>query len=179
MGDRASAPEIERLAAVIVELRRTMRRAGARVGRGDDTGAISSRDAARAPLTTAEPGRQRALTGSEQEVLRFVASRPGVGTSGIAAALRLRANTVSGVCSRLVRAGHLERRTDPDDSRAAQFYPTEATLHRRAEKAGRRAGYLAPALDRLPESDRTAIATALPALERLVAELDALAARDR
>ena len=174
MGDRASAPDIERLAAVIVELRRTMRRAGARVGRGDETGAISSRDAARAPLTTAEPGRQRALSGSEQEVLRFVASRPGVGTSGIAAALRLRANTVSGVCSRLVRAGHLERRTDP-----AQFYPTEATLHRRAEKAGRRAGYLAPALDRLPESDRTAIATALPALERLVAELDALAARDR
>lgn len=179
MEEELSSSDIERLAAVIAELRRTLRRAGAQAERRGQAGPATSEGDPQVPRSPAGPGRRTALTGSELEVLRFVASHPGVGTNGIASALRLRANTVSGVCGQLIRAGHLERRTDPGDGRAAQFYPTEATIHRRAEKTGRRAEHLASALERLPTTDHTAINAALPALERLVAELDALSVLDR
>lgn len=154
-------PEIdaERLAAVVVELRRTLRRANSQ-------GLTSGNSAG------GDRRGKKVLSDSEQEVMRYVVAHPGVGTRTIAAALRLRANTVSGVCSGLVKAGLLVRQSHPGDARVAQFFPVEEVVKRRQAKMEKRGGRLRDALFDLSSSDRQLIADALPALERLSHQLD-------
>ena len=159
MGAEGVAVDAERLAAVVVELRRTLRRA-------------SSSELA--PGGVAEDGlrEKKTLSDSEQEVMRYVVAHPGVGTRAIAAGLRLRANTVSGVCSALVKAGLLVRNAHPDDARVAQFFPVDEVLQRRKMKMEKRGGRLRDALSGLNSADRQLIADALPAFERLSQQLD-------
>lgn len=145
----------ERLAAVIVEMRRTLRRVAVPPPEG--------------PRAGPSP-----LSGAEQEVMRFLHSHPGSGTSAIAAGLRLRANTVSGVCGQLVRSGYLERTRDPVDGRAARFLPTEAARRRRGMRNERRGETLTRALAHLTGQERQSILDAVPALERLTVALDQL-----
>lgn len=132
-----------RLATVIVEIRRVMRRKSA-----------------------AEHGKD-ARSPAEREVLRYLGSNPGAGTAQIAAALRLRANTISGIVSGLTRAGLLTRTQAPHDARASRFYlGVDAEAQRLARWEGR-SDVLDGALVELDAADRAAIAAAIPALERL------------
>src|SRR5699024_8645606 len=108
-----SRPDPARLAAIIVEMRRALRRS-LRPADQDEAG---TGRAAPAPPSPPSP--------LEAEVVRFVAAHPGAGTSAIARALRLRPNTVSGLCSTLVRSGVLRREQDPRDRRAARFQLTD------------------------------------------------------
>ncbi len=141
-------PDPLRLAALIIELRRTLRRG-------------------------VEPGGEPpARTPAEQELMRYVATHPGVGTTAISRALRLRANTVSGLCGGLVRDGLLLRESDPADGRVARFFISDSAAVDRERKMERRSGRLSTALRRLDPDQRAVIAAAVPALEALVEVLD-------
>lgn len=151
--------DVERLAAIVVELRRTLRRA-------------NSQESGSGKSDEARLREKAALSDAEQEVMRFVVTHPGVGTRSIAAALRLRANTVSGVCSGLVKAGLMVRTPHPDDARVAQFFPVDEVVQKRKMKMAKRGGRLRDALLGLSSADRKLIAHAVPALERLSQQLD-------
>lgn len=156
-----SRPDPERLAATIVEMRRALRRSL----RPADAGATGPERA------TPDPGAEPSPL--EAEVVRYVAGHPGAGTSAIARALRLRPNTVSGLCSALVRSGVLRREQDPRDRRAARFQLTDEAAARRHRRMASRGDRLQRALDALGDDDARAIAAALPALERLIDALEA------
>lgn len=143
--------DAEVLASVIVELRRALRRANGR---------------------SQAPSKRR--TESQAEVLRYLGSHPGTGTNTIAAALRLSPNTVSAVCSALVREGALSRQRDPADGRAARFYVTDDLAQLRAEKHDRRADVLTQALAAMEPADQAVLTAALPVLATLIRELDSL-----
>lgn len=162
------APDPHRLAALIVELRRSLRRSAAAPQISADSAAPQEARSAESPA-----GQAGRLTPAEAEILRYVAAHPGQGTSGIATALRLRANTVSGLCSVLTRSGLLVRETDPADGRAAQFFLSTDATARRAVKMEHRSDRLERALGRLRAEDQQQIAAALPALEALADLLDA------
>ena len=169
-----SAPDPHRLAALIVELRRSLRRSsGAPVV--DDATRQSGRPSAGPGGGSADGSEETAprLTPAEEEILRYVAAHPGRGTSRIATALRLRANTVSGLCSALTRSGLLVRQADPADGRAAQFFLSPGATARRAVKMERRSDRLSRALGQLGAEGQERIAAALPALESLADLLDA------
>lgn len=157
-----SDPDPVRLAALIVELRRTLRRGPAGDG-SDGSTSPSSEDRGTRPRTP-----------SEQEILRYIAAHPGQGTSAIARALRLRPNTVSGLCSALVRDDLLVREADPADRRAARFHLTESAARRRGSKMENRSGRLQEALSQLDPGQRARITEAIPAMEALVEALDDL-----
>lgn len=146
-----------RLAALIVELRRTLRR--------------RSETATKTAGTTNGAGADE-HSFAEKEVMRYLASHPGAGTTAIAESLRLRLNTVSGLCSGLVREGLLRRETNPADGRAARFYLSDVSAVHREHKMERRSGRLSRALQRLDPEEQAAIAAAIPALEALVQVLD-------
>ena len=156
-----SRPDPERLAATIVEMRRALRRS-LRPADGEEVG----------PQRT-EPDPGPAPSPLEAEVVRYVAGHPGAGTSAIARALRLRPNTVSGLCSALVRSGVLRREQDPQDRRAARFQLTDDAAARRHRRMTSRGDRLEAALDELADEDVRAIAAAVPALERLIDALEA------
>ena len=168
------APDPHRVATLIVELRRSLRRsAGAPVAdaatpqRGRPSAGPHSGSAHGSGETSPR------LTPAEEEILRYVAAHPGRGTSAIATALRLRANTVSGLCSALTRNGFLVREADPADGRAAQFFLSPSATARRAVKMEHRSDRLSRALGQLGAQDQERIAAALPALEALADLLDA------
>lgn len=156
------APDTRRLADLIVELRRTLRRSAPRISGTEKVGEANA---------AAGSGRT-AHTPTEQEVLRYVASHPGSGTSATAAALRLRANTVSGLCSALVLEGSLVRETDPQDGRAARFFLSPTAAARREGKMEGRSHRLGDALNGLTAEQQHRITEAIPALEALVELLD-------
>jgi DNA-binding MarR family transcriptional regulator len=89
-----------------------------------------------------------------------------------AGALRLAPNTVSTLVNKLVSAGLLERRRDRRDGRAARLHLTRAAVQRIAAWRDRRQTLVAQAMGTLAAADREAIATALPALHRLVDALE-------
>ncbi|HLQ80639.1 MAG TPA: MarR family transcriptional regulator [Brachybacterium sp.] len=156
-----SRPDPERLAAIIVEMRRALRRS------------LRPADQDEAGTERAEPAPHSPPSPLEAEVVRFVAAHPGAGTSAIARALRLRPNTVSGLCSTLVRSGVLRREQDPRDRRAARFQLTDEAAARRHRRMTSQGDRLESVLDELADEDARAIAAALPALERLIDALEA------
>lgn len=117
---------------------------------------------------------QPPLVDSEVELLRLVVSRPGLRVHEAAARLGLVSNTVSTMVGRLVSAGLLERRSDDDDGRVARLFATERAVRRMAAWRDRRARAVDEAIRLLPASDRDAVATAVPALRRLVEVLEKL-----
>lgn len=70
--------------------------------------------------------------------------------------------------NRLEAAGQAERVADPTDGRAALVRITERGQAVLAERHRVRADLLRAELDRLGPADRSALAAALPALERLI-----------
>jgi DNA-binding MarR family transcriptional regulator len=112
------------------------------------------------------------LTGSQVEVLRLVETQPGVGVRDAAAALHLAPNTVSTLVGGLAAAGLLDRRPDPDDRRATQLHLTPAATTRLRQWRDERDRVLASALEHLDADDRRRLEASLPALERLLAQLE-------
>jgi len=112
------------------------------------------------------------LTGSQVELLRLVEAQPGVGVRDAATALHLAPNTVSTLVGGLAALDLVERRADPGDRRAARLYLTPAAtrrLHRWRDERHRR---LTAAIGALDADDVTSLRASLPALGRLLAELE-------
>ncbi|MGD3109701.1 MarR family winged helix-turn-helix transcriptional regulator [Streptomyces sp. YGL11-2] len=111
------------------------------------------------------------LRGAQVELLRLVASQPGIRVSAAAKDLYLAGNSVSTLVNQLSRAGYLLRETDPDDRRSALLYPTPEARSRLHDWETRRSALVREQVARLTEADRAALAAALPALRRLAHNL--------
>lgn len=114
-----------------------------------------------------------AITGSEVEVLRCVAARPGSTVSAVSRGLGLQPSNVSTTVRSLIGRELLERRSDPADGRRVLLYPTaRARRHRTLLDAAWSQG-VEQALTELPAGDADALRAAVPALARLAGALDA------
>jgi len=122
---------------------------------------------------TAEAVARPRLPEAQRELLFVVADRPGIGVAAAAQALGLAGNSVSTLVNALVEADLLCREPDPADRRAARLTLTPRAHERMAAWRAARAALLGKALDQADVSDREAIAAALPALRRLLAEVRA------
>ncbi|AJC55421.1 MarR family winged helix-turn-helix transcriptional regulator [Streptomyces sp. 769] len=111
------------------------------------------------------------LRGAEVELLRLVAIRPGIRVSAAAQELYLAGNSVSTLVNQLSGTGYLRRETDPADRRSALLFPTPAARSRLHDWETRRSALVREQLERLPETDRTALEAALPALRQLARNL--------
>ncbi|MGG2459242.1 MarR family winged helix-turn-helix transcriptional regulator [Streptomyces sp. RGM 3693] len=111
------------------------------------------------------------LRGAQVELLRLVATRPGIRVSAAAKELYLAGNSVSTLVNQLSRAGYLRRQTDPADRRSAQLFPTPEARSRLHDWETRRSALVREQVTRLTEADRTALAAALPALRQLAHNL--------
>jgi DNA-binding MarR family transcriptional regulator len=112
------------------------------------------------------------LPPAQVDLVRLVHQQPGIGVADAAARLRLAPNTVSTLVRQLVGADLLRRERDPDDRRSARLSLTTAAEVRLAAWRARRAAAARGALERLSDSDRADLAAAIPALERLIEQLD-------
>lgn len=112
------------------------------------------------------------LPATQVELLIVVEQEPGIGVAAAAGVLHLADNSVSGLVNVLVEAGHLRRETDPADRRAAKLFLTPAAERRLTVWRAARAELVGSALERVSAADRDALAAALPALRRLLAELE-------
>lgn len=86
--------------------------------------------------------------------------------------LRLAPNTVSTLVSRLTDAGLLHRQKSTQDGRAVQLRATDKAERRLAEFHDLRAELAGRALAQMPDSDRQALAAAVPALLRLAERME-------
>jgi DNA-binding MarR family transcriptional regulator len=111
------------------------------------------------------------LRPTQVELLIVLARQPGMSVAAVARELHLAENSVSTLVNQLAGAGMLHRRTDPDDRRAARLELTPAARRHLTEWRDRRARLVGARLGDLSGEDRTAIAAALPALNRLLALL--------
>ncbi|AQT79517.1 hypothetical protein B1R94_09895 [Mycolicibacterium litorale] len=64
------------------------------------------------------------LTASEAHVMRHIDHHPGVTPSGVARATGLQRSNLSTALRGLERRGFVERRTDPNDARGVNLFPT-------------------------------------------------------
>jgi DNA-binding MarR family transcriptional regulator len=79
---------------------------------------------------------------------------------------------VSTLVNQLAAAGLVRRRVDPEDRRVARLELTAAARERLRRWRANRARLVGAALTRLPEADVRAVEAALPALRRLLQEVD-------
>ena len=112
------------------------------------------------------------LHGTQLELLALVEAQPGIGVAAAARALHLAGNTVSTLVNQLVTEGILVREVDPADRRAARLRLTEHAEARLAGWRRARTELVRTAVDQLPSTDQNALAAALPALRRLLAQLE-------
>lgn len=122
----------------------------------------------------AERGPQPPLRGAQLELLQLVESERGIGVAAAARALHLADNSVSTLVNELVSGGWLRREVDPADRRAARLLLTDRARDRLASWRVARGELLGGVLDRLPEPEREAVRAVLPALRRLLTELEAI-----
>lgn len=115
-----------------------------------------------------------ALPPARSELLRLTARMPGLSVAEAAHELRLAANSVSTMVSKLAADGLLTRDRADEDGRSVRLTVTDKGAARikqwrdvRAELAGR-------ALARLAETDQRAIRAAVPALTRLAGRMEEL-----
>ncbi|GGU47614.1 MarR family transcriptional regulator [Streptomyces albospinus] len=111
------------------------------------------------------------LRGAQVELLRLVASQPGIRVSAAAKELYLAGNSVSTLVNQLSRTGYLRRETDPGDRRSALLFPTPEARARLHDWETRRSALVREQVARLAEADQAALAAALPALRRLADNL--------
>ena len=102
--------------------------------------------------------------------------RGAIAQVSLAAALDVDQMTVSGIVTRLEKRGLIERRPDPNDSRAklATLTPAGSTLIANASDVGRT--LFESALDGLAQADREAVAAGL---RQMRDNLDRMAVQDR
>jgi DNA-binding MarR family transcriptional regulator len=114
------------------------------------------------------------LPGSERELLNLVAENRGIGVNEAARRMLVSPNTVSTLVRTLCRKGLIERLSDPSDRRVALLHPTAAGMARKHKAARLRAESMVDALLALDEKDRRLVMEAIPAMQRLLAELERL-----
>lgn len=112
------------------------------------------------------------VTLAQGEVLQVVADTPGIGVTDCARVLCLATNTVSTMVTELVAGGLLERQQAVDDRRTYRLSLTPAAARLISERRDRRAEVVAAGLAKLTGVDRSQLAAALPALDRLIAAMD-------
>ena len=114
----------------------------------------------------------RPLTESERELIQVVHRTQGLRVQEAAVALGVAGNTVSTLVGRLTERGLLERRTDHADGRAARLHLTPVAVRRIGDWRDRRREIVEAAMRGLDPGDAEAIEAALPALRRLLDELE-------
>ena len=114
------------------------------------------------------------LRGAQLELMRAIEQHPGIGIAPAARILHLAANTVSTLVDQLIDLGMLVREPDPGDRRAARLWLTEAATQRLAAGRQARMELMARVVADLSDTEREALAQALPALRALLAALDSL-----
>ena len=112
------------------------------------------------------------LPTAQSELLRLIASRPGICVADAAHDLRLAPNTVSTLVGRLAEQDLLRRERSLPDSRSVRLTITEKARRRLAEWRDLRAERASEVLATLPEADRRALAGAIPALVRLAERME-------
>jgi DNA-binding MarR family transcriptional regulator len=116
----------------------------------------------------------QALPPARSELLRLTARQPGISVADAAHELRLAPNSVSTMVSQLTADGLLTRSRADSDGRSVRLAVTQAGGERVAQWQDIRADVAASALDLISEPDRQAIRAAIPALNRLAEQMEAL-----
>ena len=109
------------------------------------------------------------------ELLQTLAAAP-LRVGELAARQRLAPNTVSGLISKLLEAGFVDRQADPGDRRTARIALTENGYRQLEDWQRAHERRIADALGHISPADRDAVMAALPALENLARALAAPAA---
>src|SRR4051812_43565020 len=109
------------------------------------------------------------VSGGQVSLLIGIKNRPGITAAELADRERISAPGMSGHLVRL-EAAHLIRRERASDRRRIGLYLTDEGERVLRSVKKRRTTWLAGRLERLPDTDRAAIAAALPALERLLGD---------
>jgi DNA-binding MarR family transcriptional regulator len=108
------------------------------------------------------------------ELLRLVARRPGIGVAEAAAELRLAANSVSTMVSKLTEDGLLSRGRVASDGRSVSLSVTETGAARVEQWRDIRTDLVGRALELLSPPDRQALVGATIALTRLAEQMEEL-----
>lgn len=109
---------------------------------------------------------------AQVELLQRLAEEPGLRVSELARRHRLATNTVSNLVQQMVVSGLVVRDTDEGDRRAVTVALTDLGANAISAWRSAHEQRLDAALSALTTRERTAIAAALPALTRLVGELE-------
>jgi DNA-binding MarR family transcriptional regulator len=145
---RASVADLDALADVVTRLRRALRR----VVRSD------------LPFET--------LPMAQIEVMQLLAERPGLRAGEVGEALLLAPTTVSTLVGALLTQDLIDRRADPADRRAWQLHLTREGVQRLSDWQQSNRRVLREAAAHLESADLRALRDAVPALARLVGQLD-------
>ena len=111
---------------------------------------------------------------AQVEILQRLHAEPALRVNDLAERHRLANNTVSVLVQQLVVAGLVTRTPDPADRRAVRLELTDAGREMLADWRQAHERRIDAALGRLTLADRTALVAALPALSRLVDELESV-----
>jgi DNA-binding MarR family transcriptional regulator len=111
-----------------------------------------------------------ALTITQSSVLRHLMAAGPLRMGALAEAEGVQLPSMTNVITRMERMGLVRREPDPDDGRALLVHVTDDGARFYTEITAIREEFLRTRLSQLDESDRTAIADALPALRRLIGE---------
>ena len=109
---------------------------------------------------------------AQVEILQRLAEEPGLRVRDLADRHRLAPNTISTLIQQMVTAGLVTREPDATDRRAVTVSLTAVGEQALAGWSMANRYRLEAALAELPDRDRRTIAAAVPALSRLVAELE-------
>ena len=109
---------------------------------------------------------------AQVEILQRLRDEPGLRVNDLAVRHRLANNTVSTLIQQLVVAGLVIRTEDPDDRRAVRLNLSSAGVRMLAAWQQAHEQRLEKAMNNLPVADRTVVLAALPALSRLVDQLE-------
>ncbi|HVT20467.1 MAG TPA: MarR family transcriptional regulator [Mycobacteriales bacterium] len=144
---RSSATDLDALADVVTRLRRALRRL------------------VRSELPFDTPMAQI-------EVMQLLADRPGLRAGEVGEALVLAPTTVSTLVGALLAHDLIDRRADPTDRRAWQLHLTPSGRQQLADWQQSNRRVLRDAASALDAADLRALREAVPALAKLVAQLD-------
>ncbi len=145
---RSTTADLDALADVVTRLRRALRR----VVRSD------------LPFET--------LPMAQIEVMQLLAERPGLRAGEVGDALLLAPTTVSTLIGTLLAQDLIDRQPDPADRRAWRLVLTAEGEARLADWQQSNRRVMRSAASGLADEDLVALRNALPALTRLVTELD-------